>query len=129
MLIEPILQQANIENNRAGFLSALAIQLSHSLNYPIHTLHAQFNDMSESKFQDSWTPLIKPFPCDIHFFALRTISSPTQYFGNGERVTRPSNKLSLIVERAGVECATGKKVSGCNEQSNGKVSLMEIFNK
>lgn len=57
LLVETLQEQSSEkeENNRAGFLSASAIQSSHSLNYPLDLFHGKFEP--SSSIVRSWSPL------------------------------------------------------------------------
>ncbi|KAI6170764.1 Glycoside hydrolase and Glycosyl hydrolases 38 domain containing protein [Aphelenchoides bicaudatus] len=126
LLIESRQKASKIdEQNRAGFLSALSIQSSHSLNYPVVTLYGKFE--VETNTPTKWTALKRPFPCDLHLFALRTISEPTAYGAKSQRSTRPRDQASMILERQGVECLVNSKVNGCEETSKEQIQLSDYF--
>lgn len=122
--------QPQSDQNRAGFLSSSAVQSSHSLNYPLITLHVPFDSSQAAAVPAKWTPMKKPFPCDVHLFALRALSHPTEYNVIGQRQTKPRREASMIMERAGVECQVqGATAMGCEPNASGQVRSFEFGTK
>lgn len=121
-MVESIASRGNNEDSRAGYLTSTAIQMSHSLNYPLIPLHGKLSSDTLKGMPDEWTALQKPFPCDIHLFALRTLSEPTQYTQEGGRSTKARSEAALILERSGAECSTSE-VDGCVDADEGRVGL------
>ncbi|KAI6171046.1 Alpha-mannosidase [Aphelenchoides bicaudatus] len=100
LIVEKIRPQLDVNANRIGYLSTKALQISNKLNYPLTVMHAHFDTETTDRTPQSWSPLKKPFPCDTHLFAFRTLSEPTVYSEHGKRSTEPKFKASLDIGTA-----------------------------
>ncbi|KAI6218579.1 Glycoside hydrolase and Glycosyl hydrolases 38 domain containing protein [Aphelenchoides besseyi] len=101
LFIEPT-RSATSDSDRSMYLSLLAQQSSLALHYPIDV----FRTATTESIPSTWTPLKGPLPCDVHLFAFRTLSQPTEYSLMGERKTKPRAEATSIFQRYGADCAT-----------------------
>ncbi|KAI3416127.1 hypothetical protein GPALN_005676 [Globodera pallida] len=96
-----------------GFHSLAAHHSSLRLHYPPITLAGQLGHVnSTAEHRQFVSVLRRPFPCNIHPVALRTLGHPTVYFSNSSAATtQPRDEAALILHRFGLECRLGTRVA------------------
>ncbi|KAI6186000.1 Glycoside hydrolase and Glycosyl hydrolases 38 domain containing protein [Aphelenchoides besseyi] len=120
LLIEPT-RSATSDSDRSMYLSLLAQQSSLALHYPVDV----FRTAKTESIPNTWTPLKGPLPCDVHLFALRTLSHPTEYSSMGERKTKPKAEVTSIFQRYGADCVTREQID-CRMTSD-QFLLSDLF--
>ncbi|CAD5223595.1 unnamed protein product [Bursaphelenchus okinawaensis] len=123
LLVEPTQLTAPESTRKLGFLSLQGHQSSLTLHYPLITMVTK--EEATNSLPDTYSPLKKSLPCDVHILALRNYGEKTTYSSSGKS-TVPKNEAALILQRLGVECGESR-VGGDCEVYNGKLDITEYF--
>uniref|UniRef100_A0A914I3C6 Alpha-mannosidase n=1 Tax=Globodera rostochiensis TaxID=31243 RepID=A0A914I3C6_GLORO len=114
-----------------GFQSLAAHHSSLRLHYPPITLAGQLEHAASMSIKHFVSALRRPFPCNIHPVALRTLSHPTVYDANSS-ITRPRNEVALVLHRFGLECRLDSRIAesscptGLAETADG-IDVSDVF--
>ena len=120
LLLERQVARTSVEaDSAASYPSLLGHAVRHSLLNPLFRLIFSLQHYEGHALKDSFSPVEKDLPCDIHVINLRTsLSSPVKM--------TPSDQSALVLHRQGFTAAYRPLGMTC-ATNGGKISLDEIF--
>ena len=120
LLLERQIPGAKVEaDSAASYPSLLSHALRHALLNPVHRLIYKPLHYEGHGLTNSFSPVDKDLPCDIHVINLRTmLSSPAKL--------TPSDQAALVLHRQGFTAAYRPLGMTC-ATNGGKINLDELF--
>ena len=120
LLLERQIARTTVEaDSAASYPSLLGHAARHSLLNPLFRLIFSLEHYEGHNLKDSFSPMEKDLPCDIHVINLRTaLSNPIKL--------NPSDQSALVLHRQGFTAAYRPLGMTC-ATNGGKISLDEIF--
>merc|ERR1712200_222767 len=90
---------ASPEDSAASYPSLLAHATRQAMNNPLYRLICLPDHYKGNSLMNSYKPVARDLPCDIHLINLRTmVAPPKSSIGNG---ANPSDKVALVLHRQG----------------------------
>jgi len=115
---------ASPEDSAASYPSLLAHATRQAMNNPLYRLIYLPDHYKGNSLMNSYKPVARDLPCDIHLINLRTmVAPPKSSSGNG---ANPSDKVALVLHRQGFTSCFRPLGMTCST-NGGKISVDELF--